>query len=90
MKSFPKQFSRFPYYEQLEITHLFEAMHIRKNVTKMLWRILDGRHDKEKISKICSDTQEANHVMLNIIDFNRLMSIEIASHGYLKKMKEVL
>jgi hypothetical protein len=71
MKSFPKQFSRFPYYEKLKITHLFNTMHIRKNVTKMLWIILDGRRDKEKISKICSDIQEANHAMLNIIDLNR-------------------
>ena len=28
MKSYPKQFSRFPYYEHLQITHLFDTMHI--------------------------------------------------------------
>jgi hypothetical protein len=37
----------------------------------MLWRILDGRNDKEKIVKICSDIQEANHAMHNLIDSNR-------------------
>jgi hypothetical protein len=46
-------------------------MHIGKNVTEMLWRILDERRDKEKISKICSGIQESNHAMLNIIDLNR-------------------
>jgi hypothetical protein len=68
MKSFPKQFSRLPYYAKLKITYLFDTIHIGKNVTKMMWRILDGRRDKEKNSKICSDIQEANHAMLNIID----------------------
>ena len=43
-------------------------MHIGKKVIEMLWRILDGRRDKEKNSEICSDIQEANHAMLNIID----------------------
>jgi hypothetical protein len=33
MKSFHKQFSRFPYYEKLEITHLFDTMHIGKKIT---------------------------------------------------------
>jgi hypothetical protein len=42
----------------------------------MLWRILDGRHDKEKNSKICSDIQEANHAMLNIIDLNRTNGVD--------------
>jgi hypothetical protein len=37
----------------------------------MLWIILDRRCDKEKISKICSDIQESNHAMLNIINLNR-------------------
>ena len=33
MKSYPIQFSRIPYYEHLQIAHLFDTMHIRKNVT---------------------------------------------------------
>ena len=55
MKSYPIQLSRFPYYEHLQIAHLFDTMHIRKNVTGMIWRTLDGRSDKDKIGKICSD-----------------------------------
>jgi hypothetical protein len=34
MKSYLVQFSRLPYYEHLEIVHLFDTMHIGKNVTK--------------------------------------------------------
>ena len=71
MKSYSIQFSRFPYYENLQIVHLFDTMHIRKNVTKTLWRILYGRSDKEKNDKICSDIQEANHAMKNVIYSNR-------------------
>ena len=34
LKSYPIQFSRFPYnYEHLQIPHLFDTMHIGKNVT---------------------------------------------------------
>jgi hypothetical protein len=33
MKSYLVQFSRLPYYEHLEIVHLFDTMHIGKNVT---------------------------------------------------------
>jgi hypothetical protein len=54
---------RFPYYEELKIDHLFDTIHIGKNVTKTLWRIIYGRRDKEKIVKICTDIQEANHAM---------------------------
>jgi len=37
----------------------------------LLWRILDGRIDKERIGKICSDIQEANHALQSvIINFN--------------------
>ena len=57
MKSYPKQFSRFPYYEHLRISHMFHTMHIGKNVAKTLWRILDGRSEKVKNVKICSDIQ---------------------------------
>lgn len=35
-------------------------MHIRKNVTKSLWKIIDGRSNKDKIAKIISDILEAN------------------------------
>ena len=54
MKSYPKQFSRFPYY-----------------VAETLWRILDGRSEKEKMVKICNDIQEANHAMKDVIQFHR-------------------
>ena len=46
-------------------------MHIRKNVTETLWRILDGRSEKEKILKMCNDIQEANyHAMKDVIQFH--------------------
>ena len=51
IKSYHKQFSRFPYYDLLQIAHLFDTMHIKKNVTETLWQILDGRSEKEKMSK---------------------------------------
>jgi len=54
----------------------------------MLWRILDGRHDKEKNSKICSDIQEANHAMLNIIDLNRTNGVDRNSLPWLFKEDE--
>ena len=41
MKSYPKQLSRFPYYEHLQIVHMFDTMHIEKNVAETLWQILD-------------------------------------------------
>ena len=63
LKSYPRQFSRFPYYENLQIVHLFDTMHIRKNVIEMLWKILDGRHDKEKLAKICSVIHDSIHAM---------------------------
>ena len=43
-------------------------MHIRKNVTEMIWRILDGRTHKDKIGKICSDIAEANHTLQSVIN----------------------
>ena len=70
MKIYPKQFSRFPYYEHLQIVHLFDTIYIRKNATETLWQILDGRSDKEKIVKICSDIQEANHAIKDVIELN--------------------
>ena len=70
MKSYPEQFNRLPYYENLEIVHLFDTMHIRKNVTETLWRILDGRKDKQKIVKLCNDIKEANHALKSVIHSN--------------------
>ena len=55
LKSYPRQFSRFPYYEHLQIVHLFDTMHIGKNIIETLWKILYGRHDKEKIVKFFND-----------------------------------
>jgi hypothetical protein len=69
MKSYPAQFMSFPYYEELKIAHLFDIMHIGKNVTETLWRIIDGRRDKHKIVKICNDIQEANHAMRSVIRY---------------------
>ena len=71
MKSYPKQFNRFPYYEHLQIAHMFDTMHIIKNVTETLWRILDGRSENEKNVKICKDIQEGNHAMKDVIQFHR-------------------
>ena len=51
MKIYPKQFSRLLYYGHLEVVYLFDTMHIRKNVTKPLWKKLDGRSVKEKNSR---------------------------------------
>ena len=36
MKMYPKKFIRFPYYEHLQIAHLFDTMHIGNNVTETL------------------------------------------------------
>ena len=45
-------------------------MHIGKNVIKKLWRILDGRSEKERIVKIFKDIQEGNHAMKYAIQFH--------------------
>ena len=50
--------------------HLFDAMHIGKNVIETLWKILDGRRDKDQVVKICSDIEESNHAMKNDIQSN--------------------
>jgi hypothetical protein len=42
-------------------------MHIRKNVTETLWRIIDGRRDNFFFVKICNDIREANHAMQSVI-----------------------
>ena len=70
MKVYPIQFSRFPYYEHLQIAHLFNTMHIGKNVTEMIWRILDGSTNKDKIGNFFSDIAEANHALQSIINSN--------------------
>ena len=38
-------------------------MHIGKNVIETLWKMLDGRHDKEKIAKIFTDIHEFNRAL---------------------------
>lgn len=70
LKIYPIQFTRFLYYEQLPIMHLIDSMHIGKNVTETLWKILDGRCDKDQIVKNCSDIEESNHAMKNGIRSN--------------------
>ena len=70
MKSYPTQFSRLPYYKDLPIVHLFDAMHIGKNVTETLWKMLDGRHDREQISKKITDIHESNHALKVFIESN--------------------
>ena len=69
MKIYPKQFTRLPSYDHLRIYHLFDTMHIRKNVSETLWRILD-LSDKEKIVKICNDIKESNHAMKYVIQLH--------------------
>ena len=70
MKIYPKQLSRFPYYEHLQISHLFDTMHIGKNVTEALWRLLELRSEKDKIVKVCKEIQESNHAMKYVIQFH--------------------
>jgi hypothetical protein len=79
MKIYPIEFNRFPYYEHLQISHFFYTIHIKKNVIETLWRILDGRTNKEKIGKICSDIQEANHAMKNMINVEYIIVIDFKS-----------
>ena len=70
MKSYPIQFSRLPYYEHLQIAHLFVTMHIGKNVTKKLWKLMELRREKYKVVKSCKNIQESNHAMKDIIQFH--------------------
>ena len=70
MKSYPKQFSRLPYYEHLQIAHLFDTIHIGKNVTETLWILLELRREKDKVVKSCKEIQERNHAMKDIIQFH--------------------
>ena len=34
----------------------------------MIWRILDGRIDKDKIGKNCSDIAKSNHALQSVIN----------------------
>ena len=70
MKSYLTPFSRLPYYKDLPIAHLFDAMHIGKNVIETLWKMLDGRRDREKITKIFIDIHESNHALKAFIESN--------------------
>ena len=45
-------------------------MHIGKNVTTMIWKILDRRSDNDKIGKICSDIAEDNHALQSVVISN--------------------
>ena len=50
--------------------YLFDSMHIGKNVIEALWKILDGRRDRENIAKICNDIHESNHALEDLIESN--------------------
>ena len=50
---------------------LFDTMHIGKNITETLWKMLDGRHDREHIAKNCTDIQESNHALKAFIESSR-------------------
>ena len=45
-------------------------MHIRMNVTEMIWWTLDERSNKDKIGNICSDIVESNHTLQSVIISN--------------------
>ena len=71
MNSYPIHFRRLPYYEHLQIANLFDPMHIGKNVTETLWKLLELRREKDKVVKAFKDIQERNHAMKDIIQFHR-------------------
>ena len=54
----------------LQITHLFDTMHIGKNVTETLWWLLELRREKDKIVKACKYIQKGNHAMKGVIQFH--------------------
>ena len=70
MKSYSIQFSRLPYYEHLQIAHLFDTMHIGKNVTETFLRLQELRREKDKAVKVFKDIQERNHAMKDVIQFH--------------------
>ena len=45
-------------------------MHIGKNVTEILWRLLEIRREKDKVVKACKYIQESNHAMKDVIQFH--------------------
>ena len=45
-------------------------MHIGKDVTEMIWWILDRRTNKDKIRRTCSDIAEENHALQIVIISN--------------------
>ena len=45
-------------------------MHIGKNVTETLWRLLELRREKYKVVKACKEIQESNHAMKDVIQFH--------------------
>ena len=51
--------------------HLFDAIHIGKNVTETLQKMFDGRHDREKFIKILTNIHESNHALKFFIESNR-------------------
>ena len=54
MKIYPIQFNGLPYYENLQIDHIFDTLHIEKNVTETLWRLFELRSEKEKNVKFAN------------------------------------
>jgi hypothetical protein len=60
MKQFSIHFNKLPYYEHLLVAHLFDIIHIGKNDTKFLWRILDGSNKKDQFSNVRSDIEEVD------------------------------
>ena len=83
LKICPTQLTRLSYYEQLPIVHFFDPMDIGKNVTETLWKILDGRRDKDQIVKHCGDIEESNHAMKNDIWSNKNEDqIDTSALGY--------
>jgi hypothetical protein len=67
MKCSPTQLMRLSYYAKLKKSHLFDTIHIEKNVTKTLWRIIDDRRDKKKNSTIFTNIQKVNPAMKSVI-----------------------
>ena len=49
---------------------MFDTLHIGKNVTETLCRLLELRREKDKIVKDCKDNQEVNHAMKYVIQFH--------------------
>jgi hypothetical protein len=52
-------FYKLEYYEHLPIAHLFDTMHIGKNVAECLWKHLNGNNSEAQL-KVRKDLQVAN------------------------------